>query len=56
MCEKNGYAFVNNDKLAEEHMDLWDPDSIHLQKEFYPYWAANMMMTVYDYGRESGGE
>ena len=56
MCEKNGYAFVNNDVLAEEHIDLWDSDAIHLQKEFYPYWAANMMMTVYDYGRESGGE
>ena len=50
MCEANGYAFVNNDAIAEEYAYMYDPDGIHLQREFYPYWAANMMLTVYGEG------
>ena len=47
MCAENGFAFVNNDQLAEEHADMWEIDGIHLLKTFYPYWAANMMMAAY---------
>ena len=55
MCEENGYIFVNNDQIAQEHADLWDEDGIHLQKEFYPYWAANMMLSVYSGGTQDYG-
>ena len=48
MCARDGYHFVNNDKIAEEHKDLWEIDGIHLLSTFYPYWAVNMMMAVYD--------
>ncbi len=47
MCEANGFSFVNNDELAEKYAEYWEIDGIHLMKPFYPYWAANMMMTVY---------
>ena len=50
MCEENGFSFVNNDELAEQYSQYWEIDGIHLQKPFYPYWAANMMMTVYGEG------
>lgn len=48
LCAQKGYHFVNNDAIAEEHSDLWEIDGIHLLSEFYPYWAVNMMMAVYD--------
>lgn len=47
MCQENGIPFVNNDAIAEKYADLWDPDGIHLQEDFYPLWAANMIMTMY---------
>lgn len=48
MCQENGIPFVNNDSIAEKYSYLWDEDGIHLQKEFYPMWAANMIMTMYN--------
>lgn len=42
-CKENGVPFANNDKISEEHADLWQPDGIHLQPEFYPYWAGNLI-------------
>ena len=48
LCAQKGYHFVNNDAIAEEHSDLWEIDGIHLLSTFYPYWAVNMMMAVYD--------
>ncbi len=48
LCAQKGYHFVNNDAVAEEHSDLWEIDGIHLYSDFYPYWAVNMMMAVYD--------
>ena len=48
LCAQKGYHFVNNDAVAEEHSDLWEIDGIHLLSDFYPYWAVNMMMAVYD--------
>ena len=47
MCQENGIPFVNNDAISEEYASLWDPDGIHLQEDFYPLWAANLIMAVY---------
>ena len=46
-CEKNDVLFVDCDQLAANHEDMVDVDGIHYKKEFYPYWAAEMIVTAY---------
>ncbi|MEE0955585.1 MAG: SGNH/GDSL hydrolase family protein [Eubacterium sp.] len=46
-CAANSVPFVDNQEICEEHSDLHDPDGIHVQREFYPYWAINMIMAQY---------
>lgn len=45
-CEEHGYCFVDNTQIAETHVDLYEADGLHLKKEFYKYWAANMLTEV----------
>ena len=45
-CKDNGILFANCDQLAEDYPKLWDPDGIHFRKEFYPYWASNLVVTT----------
>lgn len=44
MCEEKGYNFIDNTKMAQEHMDLYETDGLHLQSGFYTYWATNMLL------------
>ena len=46
MCQENGIAFADNDKISEEHADLWGPDGIHLQTSFYHYWGSNLLIAI----------
>lgn len=46
MCEENGWVYVDNTVMANEHKDLYQPDGLHVDKEFYKYWAANMLTEV----------
>lgn len=46
MAETNKYHYINNDKVAEEHTDLYEGDGLHFQEEFYKYWAINMLSEV----------
>ena len=39
--------FVDNDRLAEEYSYMYEVDGIHLTRDFYPHWAANMITEVY---------
>lgn len=48
MCGEVDCFFVNNDEITELYAQLWDSDGIHLNEEFYPYWATNMIMAIYD--------
>ena len=48
MCSETGCYFVNNDDITERYPELWNSDGIHLNRAFYPYWATNMIMEVYD--------
>ena len=43
-CQENGIAFANNDQLAVDYPNYWDPDGIHFRPALYPYWAANLVM------------
>lgn len=45
-CQSNGILFANCDQLAEDYPNLWDPDGIHFRKEFYPYWASCLVVTL----------
>ena len=45
-CRENGIIFANCDDLAEDYPNLWDPDGIHFRKEFYPYWASNLVVAT----------
>ncbi|MDO5135559.1 MAG: GDSL-type esterase/lipase family protein [Eubacteriales bacterium] len=45
-CEERGYSYIDNTPVFQEHSDLYDADGIHFQKEFYEYWAVNMLAEV----------
>ncbi|MCD7868731.1 MAG: GDSL-type esterase/lipase family protein, partial [Clostridiales bacterium] len=47
MCEENGYHFVDNTEIANEHTDLYDADGVHFLPDFYIYWATNMIAEAY---------
>lgn len=42
-CEEKGYSYIDNTQVFEDHQDLYDSDGIHFAREFYQYWAANML-------------
>lgn len=48
MCEENGVHYVDNEEISAAHTDLWEGDGIHFNRAFYPYWASNLMIAVYD--------
>lgn len=48
MCDDVGCYYVDNTDICEKYADLWEVDGIHVQSSFYPHWAANMIMEVYD--------
>ena len=43
-CNEKGIAFANNDQLAVDYPNYWDPDGIHFRPALYPYWATNLVM------------
>lgn len=45
-CKEKGYTYIDNTEVFEAHKDLYDEDGIHFQKEFYEYWAINMLAEV----------
>lgn len=48
MCDTISHCYyVDNDAIAEEYSSLWEIDGIHVQKNFYPHWAANLITEVY---------
>ena len=57
MCAEKGIPFIDNTKLIEEHSELYAGDGVHLLAEFYPYWAQNQLLGIYDLknGRSSEG-
>ena len=57
MCAEKGIPFIDNTKLIEEHKELYAGDGVHLLAEFYPYWAENQLLGIYDLknGRNTEG-
>lgn len=48
MCEREGFAFIDNASVIEEHMDQYADDGVHMQPDFYRYWAENQLLAVFD--------
>ena len=49
LCDETaGCFYVDNDQIAAENTDLYEPDGVHFVSDFYPIWATNMIMEVYD--------
>jgi len=48
MCRDTGCYYVDNTSTCEAYAALYEGDGIHVSSSFYPYWAANMIMEVYD--------
>lgn len=46
MCKEKGWHYIDNTQMAKEHVDLYQADGLHVEKEFYKYWAANMLTEV----------
>lgn len=46
MCEEEGWPYIDNTQLAKEHENLYQEDGLHVETEFYKYWAANMLTEV----------
>lgn len=46
LCAEQGYVYIDNTNLCDTYADLWDIDGIHVQREFYPHWALNMIEAV----------
>lgn len=48
-CEENNIPYVDITDTVNEYEDLYDPDGIHMKKEFYQYWAIDMIAEVSEY-------
>ncbi len=48
MCGTISHCYyVDNDAICEQYADLWETDGIHVQRDFYPHWAADLITEVY---------
>lgn len=45
-CEEENIPYIDINETVEEHKDLYDPDGIHMRKEFYPFWGIDMVTEV----------
>ena len=53
MCDSTAHCYyVDNDTIADEYASLWEVDGIHVQRDFYPHWAANLITEVYSVSLE----
>lgn len=48
-CEEKNIPYIDITDTVEEYKDLYDPDGIHMKKEFYQYWAIDMIAEVSEY-------
>ncbi len=55
-CAEHHVVFVNCDEVAAQHEDMITEDGIHYHRNFYTYWAGEMIVTAYmgDDGQETG--
>ncbi|MCQ2418488.1 MAG: GDSL-type esterase/lipase family protein [Clostridia bacterium] len=47
-CAEHSIAFADNDAISETYSYYWQNDGIHVMPEFYPYWAANLIIASWE--------
>lgn len=48
-CEEESIPYIDVTDTMEEHSNLYDPDGIHVKKEFYEFWAIDMITEINEY-------
>lgn len=48
MCEQKKICFIDNASIVEDHKDLYAMDGVHIDPDFYRYWAENQLLAIYD--------
>nr|WP_027872101.1 GDSL-type esterase/lipase family protein [[Eubacterium] cellulosolvens] len=46
MCKAKGVHYIDTTETTSSNADLYAPDGIHFNYDFYPYWAADMQLAV----------
>lgn len=46
MCKSKGVHYIDTTETTSANADLYAPDGIHFNYDFYPYWAADMQLAV----------
>jgi hypothetical protein len=54
MCGDNGWVWIDNGAIVEQHADLYENDGIHFNREFNTYWAQNMIIAQIDHDTGAG--
>lgn len=49
MCEKENISFIDNEEILSEYEDPYSDDGVHLQRDFYRYWAENQLLGIFDH-------
>lgn len=47
VCDQIGVGWVDCNDIIAAHEDLYDVDGVHMQKEFYIFWASQQWASVY---------
>ena len=57
MCEQTPKCYyVDNTEISEKYAYMWEVDGIHVNQNFYPHWAANLITEVYSVSLGDGTE
>ena len=51
-CAEHDLVYADNDQIAAEHMDTWQPDGVHVNQLFYPIWGRNLVCTALRYEKD----
>ncbi len=45
-CEENDVPYIDITDTVDAHTDLYEPDGIHIKKEFLDYWAMDIITEI----------
>ena len=43
MCDEEGYMYIDSSFIIEKNPDLYEPDGIHVTKEYYEQWLSYLV-------------